>query len=782
MNLVKKSLLALTAGALFLTGCGDDSSTNSTEESSSSVSSSTDVSSSSVSDTTEFTGTEITEPVIEGNISEDSKLLSSVVYELSGFVYVDSGVTLMIEPGTKIASEGKSALIVNPGAKIMAEGTAAQPIVFTSKKATPVAGDWAGVVVFGNSPVSTADQTQGFEANPEDIFGGDDAEDNSGVLKYVRIEYAGYVVATDKELNGLTLGGVGSETEVSYVQVHEGKDDAIEWFGGTANADHIVVTSYNDDGFDIDEGFQGTVKYGLNIQGEGSDHGIEAGSKAVDANHITEPTFENITIIGGGKGSSLIRMKNNVSGMYKKMVLFGNQNASAVKAEGDVTLEKINDGTTVYEDAFYFGTFTEGAVESDDAGAASALTAALTEGDDLLNADYSSKGDAADAGAVVGSDVWYAGWTVAIDPFTASLTDITEPVLTGNITEDSRLTADVTYELSGFVYVEDGVTLVIEPGTKIASEGKSALIVNPGATLLAVGTAANPIVFTSKKETPVTGDWAGLVIFGKSPVSTSDNQQAFEANPTDIFGGTDPEDNSGSLKYVRIEYAGYVVATDKELNGLTLGGVGSNTNISYVQVHEGKDDAIEWFGGTANADHLVVSNYNDDGFDIDEGFQGIVSFGLNIQGPGSDHGIEAGSKAVDANHITEPVFSNITIIAGGKGSAALRLKNNVSGSYTKFVVVADATIESIVKAEGDVTIEKINDGSTELEVFYDGAANITDLAVCDDADALSALEGMVTEATDALNEDYTPKAQAVIDAEAGATTGSAWWADWTMGI
>lgn len=784
MNIVKKGIMGLTALTLVMTTACSDNPTDNSGDDLSSSSIENPLNSSDSKDTTNSGSSSlpvISKTVLTGNITESGMLSASNTYELSGFVYVDSGVTLEIEAGTKIASEGKSALIVMSGAKIIAEGTANNPIVFTSKKANPVSGDWAGVVIYGKAPVSTEDHTQAFEANTSDIFGGEIEDDSTGVFKYVRIEYAGYEVATDKELNGLTLGGVGSKTVISYVQVDEGKDDAFEWFGGNVEVDHLVASNFHDDGFDIDEGYQGKGTNLFALMGDDSDHGIEAGSKAVDPNQITEPSFSDITIVGGGKSSALVRLKNNVSGTFKNMVLYSIGNSSIVKAEGDVTLEKINDGSTDLSNSFYSGTYTE-VIESEDEVAIATIDIDLESGTDILAADYSSKGDASSAGAIKAGDLWYAGWTKSIGSFSENISKQTAPLITGNITTDTRLTADITYELSGFVYVEDGATLVIDPGTKIASEGKSALIVMPGAKILAQGTKDMPIIFTSKKATPVSGDWAGVVIYGYAPVSTEDHTQAFEANTSDIFGGDISDDNSGIFKYVRIEYAGYEVATDKELNGLTLGGVGSGTSISYVQVHEGKDDAIEWFGGSANVDHIVVSSYHDDGFDIDEGYAGTGKFMLNIQGVDSDHGIEAGSKAVDPNLITTPTFSNVTIVSSGKGSAAMRLKNNVSGNYEKVVIVAEGTISSLVKAEGDVTLEAINDGSTQLDIFYDGDANVTELVECDDAGAKTILEGFITEAEDALNADYTPKSAAIINAGAGAIISDAWHLDWTTGI
>ena len=254
--------LAAAASLVALTACSDDGSNGNGPE----ISSSVEQSSSSQVEQTE---------VLQGVIDKDMTLSADTQYELDGFVFVAAGATLTIEPGTKIVAEGKSALIVRPGAKIMSEGTKAKPIVFTSKKSSPVTGDWAGVVVMGKAPVSTADNTLPFEAEESEVFGGNKADDNSGIIKYTRIEYAGWEVAADKELNGLTLGGVGSGTTLSYVQIHEGKDDGIEWFGGTVDCQNLIVWGQGDDAFDIDQSYDGTITNFMAICTADSDHALE---------------------------------------------------------------------------------------------------------------------------------------------------------------------------------------------------------------------------------------------------------------------------------------------------------------------------------------------------------------------------------------------------------------------------------------------------------------------------------------------------------------------------
>lgn len=228
-----------------------------------------------------------------------------------------------------------------------------------------------------------------------------------------------------------------------------------------------------------------------------------------------------------------------------------------------------------------------------------------------------------------------------------------------------------TYLLKGWVYVEDGSELTIEPGTIIKGDKdtKAALIVEPGAKLYADGTADQPIVFTS--EMPAgqrrPGDWGGLIICGKA--RNNQQQQQIEGGPRTKHGGQNDADNSGVLRYVRIEFAGYPFERDKEINGLTLGSVGSATTIDYVQVSYSNDDSYEWFGGTVNCKHLVAYNGWDDDFDTDNGFSGKVQYALSVRNSriadtSQSNGFESDNCA-DGSQVdpfTTAVFSNVTFI------------------------------------------------------------------------------------------------------------------------
>lgn len=228
-----------------------------------------------------------------------------------------------------------------------------------------------------------------------------------------------------------------------------------------------------------------------------------------------------------------------------------------------------------------------------------------------------------------------------------------------------------TYLLKGWVYVADGAELTIEPGTVIKGDKdtKAALIVERGGKLFAKGTADAPIVFTS--EMPCgqrrPGDWGGLILCGRA--NNNQTEQQIEGGPRSKHGGNDNEDNSGILSYVRVEFAGYPFQTDKEINGITLGSIGSKTQIDHIQVSYSNDDSYEWFGGTVNCKYLVAYHGWDDDFDTDNGYSGNVQFGLSIRDSriadvSQSNGFESDNCADGAavSPYTSCVFSNITFV------------------------------------------------------------------------------------------------------------------------
>jgi len=260
-------------------------------------------------------------------------------------------------------------------------------------------------------------------------------------------------------------------------------------------------------------------------------------------------------------------------------------------------------------------------------------------------------------------------------------------VLSGKISSDRTLKAGNTYKLRGIVYVVDGAKLTIEPGVIIQGEKSSrgTLVVTRGTQIIANGTADKPIVFTSDAATPTRGDWGGIVILGRAKTNASFNGVAGvgeieggvnNAEGLGLYGGADDNDNSGVLKYVRIEYAGYAFLPDKELNGLTLGGVGRGTTIDYVQVSYANDDSFEWFGGTVDAKHLISYKGLDDDFDADNGYAGRVQFGIvlrdsTVADVSGSNGFEIDNDAGGSTLTpqTSATFSNFSVI-GPRATAA----------------------------------------------------------------------------------------------------------------
>lgn len=268
--------------------------------------------------------------------------------------------------------------------------------------------------------------------------------------------------------------------------------------------------------------------------------------------------------------------------------------------------------------------------------------------------------------------------TTTPDPIVDTPSDFSNYEISGDITKNStvKFVSGKTYLLKGFVYVKSGVTLTIEPGVIIKGDlaTKATLFVEPGAKIFAEGTAEKPIVFTSNqpKGSRKSGDWGGVVLLGKAPVNKS--PIVVEGENTTQFGGTDAADNSGIMKYVRIEFAGIAFETDKEINGLTFGGVGSGTTIDYIQVSYSGDDSYEWFGGTVNPKHLIAYKGLDDDFDTDNGFSGKVQFGYILRDPAiadqcscsDSNGFESDNDPTgsEATPKTKAMFANVTMVMG----------------------------------------------------------------------------------------------------------------------
>lgn len=285
---------------------------------------------------------------------------------------------------------------------------------------------------------------------------------------------------------------------------------------------------------------------------------------------------------------------------------------------------------------------------------------------------------------------------------TCECESITDSTISGVITTDLTLSHCKEYQLDGLVYVSNNSTLTIEPGTRIVGLAGApgvpggGLVVTRGSYLIADGTPECPIVFTSYRwdgvgeNAPKSGDWAGIIILGKAPVNVSPDpliEGVPDNPPADAnYGGSDCEDSSGVLRYVRIEYPGFELLADKEINGLTLGGVGCRTVIDYVQVYKSRDDAFEFFGGTVNATHLIAVDALDDMFDFDQGYVGHIQFALGMSDTtradiSQSNGIETDNNPNGlGTPATRAEISNLTLIGLPDRATAVLTNRPPSGT------------------------------------------------------------------------------------------------------
>jgi len=319
---------------------------------------------------------------LSGRITKDTTLRKGDENILRGKVYITNGATITVEPGAVVrgsfTGSDVAVLVITRGAKINARGTATEPIVFTSASPNPQSGDWGGIVLCGKANVNTSfNGKQGVfqvegeidNAQGDGLAGYGDLtpatpvdNDNSGVLSYVRIEYAGYAFQPDKEVNSLTLAAVGSGTTIDHIQVTYAKDDAYEWFGGTVNAKYLIAWKTQDDDFDTDNGYSGKVQFGLVIRDSviadiSTSEAFESdnNSSGTTATPKTSAIFSNITAIGprassANVGNSLYRAgaqirRNSSLSIYNSVIMGWPQGILIDASTGTPTDKNIQDSS-----------------------------------------------------------------------------------------------------------------------------------------------------------------------------------------------------------------------------------------------------------------------------------------------------------------------------------------------------------------------------------------------------------------------------------------------------
>ncbi|MFT4740396.1 MAG: hypothetical protein ACI9L9_001178 [Marivirga sp.] len=302
-----------------------------------------------------------------------------------------------------------------------------------------------------------------------------------------------------------------------------------------------------------------------------------------------------------------------------------------------------------------------------------------------------------------------------------------EVTITSNVTTDTNWSADSIYILGGRVAVESGATLTIEPGTIVKGKAgtgsnATALIVARGAKIIAEGTADAPIIFTSVADDITLGQtispnldetidalWGGIIVLGSAPISAqNENDQDVSelqiegiptSDPNGLYGGSASEDNSGVLKYISIRHGGANIGQGNEINGLTLGGVGSGTVIEYIEVVANQDDGIEWFGGTVSVKNVLVWNAGDDGLDTDQAWNGTCD-GFIIVTPvnGSAFELDGPEGAVEQGFHT---FTNGIVFAGELGEELVDLDGSTNANITN-VYFFGITTPIVVESYADV--------------------------------------------------------------------------------
>ena len=383
-------------------------------------------------------------------------------------------------------------------------------------------------------------------------------------------------------------------------------------------------------------------------------------------------------------------------------------------------------------------------------------------------------------------------------------------VLSGDVTANRTLYSDTVYTLRGFVKVANGATLTIQAGTTIQGDYEtvgSSLFILRGARIDARGTAERPIVFTSSRPAGqrMPGDWGGLVIIGNGIVNRGspvilEGTGTGPSNPQqDYSGGTDNADNSGTLRYVRVEFAGYATAPDAELNSFTFAAVGSGTRVEYLQALAGLDDHYEWFGGAVDSKYLVSYESGDDHFDMSEGHSGrhqfLIAYQSKILQPrpsagnvsNDPQGIEndgcAGANCLggqDSQPLTQPLIANFTLVGTGtgvvdatSGGVGMMLRRGTAGHYVNGVVTrwpraavslrdastkaradaGDLQLRSLLLADNGAVFQPAS-GST-VQSTLDLTANGIDVAA---VTAASLFAGLPATPTAAAQFDWTPSA------------------------
>ncbi|MBI1392080.1 MAG: hypothetical protein GC152_04990 [Alphaproteobacteria bacterium] len=702
---------------------------------------------------------------------------------ISGAVFVGDGTnngSVTIAPGQVLFGAGAAdAFFVSPGSQIFAVGNAASPIVFTSFQdlsdngqpdGSSNSAEWGGLAISGRAPINdcTIDTsaTPGSAACLKDgegssgQFGGNNPNDNSGTLRYVRVQQSGILFNSTNELNGVAFQGVGDGTTVEYLQVHKTADDGVEVFGGTVNARYLVVTGAEDDSIDWTDGWTGSLQFAIVQQLPGlGNRGIEADNRegAADLSPPrSNPNLSNFTFIGSNVGAENdgIKLRRGTAGTLINGIVT-NFALDGFDFDADsTTLPTINsilfagngvdiEASSGSQALFAAGANNQTASSTTLTGLVPGSTEAGVTPIDPTTVDPSFFTPANYIGAVEDeNDDWFAGWTVGLgaaasggcptgtllqaEAVPAGRTESNICAVQSPVRGDVTLTRGNLYVLQGSVFVGEDLgadpaaplsggtrgSLTIQPGvTVFGNTGEDALFVSRGSQIFANGTAAEPIILTSRPDvfggSPDAADWGGLVLNGRAPINdctvdTSATPGAVDCEKdgeggSGLYGGATPDDNSGRLNYVRVQYAGNLINSTNELNGIAFQGVGSGTEVDYIQVHANADDGVEVFGGTVDVKHVVITDAQDDSIDWTDGWQGTMQFAIVAQNDGAvNRLIEADNREGAADQggaegvRSTPNMANMTLVgfdASAPGDTdGVKLRRGTAGNYYNNII------------------------------------------------------------------------------------------------
>lgn len=331
----------------------------------------------------------------------------------------------------------------------------------------------------------------------------------------------------------------------------------------------------------------------------------------------------------------------------------------------------------------------------------------------------------------------------------------TGTTLTGNITANATLTSGSSYKLSGGLHVKAGNTLTIEPGVTVVAVDDDApdyILIEQGAKIDAQGTASNPIVMTS--ELKKSGAWGGIHICGRAHTNAGEGVLSEIGNAP--YGGSDDSDNSGTLRYIRLEYTGFALDEEHEANGISFYGVGNGTTVEYVQAYKGSDDGFEFFGGSVNVKHMVVTDCTDDSFDWTEGWNGRGQFLVAYQSGEEECDClmecDNNGNNFDATPVAHPILSNLTLVGdnSANNTRGIRLRAGTQAEIYNSIITGKA---KCITLETEQTEQALLSGTSKLQHIAMSSDLNSENGIYT-AEMFAAATGNSTDYVNALASDY----------------------------